>query len=114
MILASLALLASGGWYTFAPPGQSPGTYDLSEVPVAQTFSSASFMTLLMYFKAYYDVDFAWLARFKRLDRTVTIFNGRAVTIYLWHEIALVLAVPLTTSSGRCRPSRSRCRWRAR
>lgn len=48
-----------------------------------------------MYFKAYYDVDFAWLARFERLDRIVTIFNGRAVTIYLWHEIALILAVPL-------------------
>lgn len=25
----------------------------------------------------------------------VTVFNARAVTIYLWHEIALVLAVPL-------------------
>ncbi|MFE4627050.1 acyltransferase family protein [Streptomyces mirabilis] len=94
VILASLALLAYGGWYAFAHQTEF-GTYDLDEVPVAQTFWSAGFVTLLMYFKAYYDVDFAWLARFKRLDRTVTIFNGRAVTIYLWHEIALVLAVPL-------------------
>ncbi|MFF7596419.1 acyltransferase family protein [Streptomyces mirabilis] len=94
VILASLALLAYGGWYAFAHQAEF-GTYDLDEVPVAQTFWSAGFVTLLMYFKAYYDVDFAWLARFKRLDRTVTIFNGRAVTIYLWHEIALVLAVPL-------------------
>ncbi|MFJ9356664.1 acyltransferase family protein [Streptomyces mirabilis] len=94
VIMASLALLAYGGWYAFAHQAEF-GTYDLDEVPVAQTFWSAGFVTLLMYFKAYYDVDFAWLARFKRLDRTVTIFNGRAVTIYLWHEIALVLAVPL-------------------
>ncbi|MFF4464506.1 acyltransferase family protein [Streptomyces mirabilis] len=94
VILASLVLLAYGGWYAFAHQAEF-GTYDLDEVPVAQTFWSAGFVTLLMYFKAYYDVDFAWLARFKRLDRTVTIFNGRAVTIYLWHEIALVLAVPL-------------------
>ncbi|MFE4749343.1 acyltransferase [Streptomyces mirabilis] len=94
VILASLALLAYGGWYTFAHQAEF-GTYDLDEVPVAQTFWSAGFVTLLMYFKAYYDVDFAWLARFKRLDRIVTIFNGRAVTIYLWHEIALVLTVPL-------------------
>ncbi|MFF7886015.1 acyltransferase [Streptomyces sp. NPDC020794] len=94
VILASLALLAYGGWYAFAHQAEF-GTYDLDEVPVAQTFWSAGFVTLLMYFKAYYNVDFAWLARFKRLDRTVTIFNGRAVTIYLWHEIALVLAVPL-------------------
>ncbi|MFK0022392.1 acyltransferase family protein [Streptomyces sp. NPDC090798] len=94
VILASLALLAYGGWYAFAHQAEF-GTYDLDEVPVAQTFWSAGFVTLLMYFKAYCNVDFAWLARFKRLDRIVTIFNGRAVTIYLWHEIALVLAVPL-------------------
>lgn len=25
----------------------------------------------------------------------MTVFNARAVTIYLWHEIALILAVPL-------------------
>lgn len=94
VVLASLAALAYGGWYAFAHQGEF-GTYDLDEIPLAQAFWSAGFVTLLMYFKAYRDVDFAWLARFKRLDRIVTIFNARAVTIYLWHEIALVLAVPL-------------------
>ncbi|MHA5050188.1 acyltransferase family protein [Streptomyces sp. SD15] len=94
VVLASLGLLAYGGWYAFAHQAEF-GTYDLDEIPLAQTFWSAGFVTLLMYFKAYYNVDFAWLARFKRLDRIVTIFNGRAVTIYLWHEIALILAVPL-------------------
>ncbi|MGD1223339.1 acyltransferase [Streptomyces krungchingensis] len=94
VVLASLAALACGGWYAFAQQAAA-GTYDLDEIPLAQAFWSAGFVTLLMYFKAYYDVDFAWLARFRRLDRIVTIFNGRAVTIYLWHEIALVLAVPL-------------------
>ncbi|MFJ8506995.1 acyltransferase [Streptomyces avermitilis] len=94
VVALSLAALAYGGWYAFAHQGEF-GTYDLDENPLAQAFWSAGFVTLLMYFKAYYDVDFAWLARFKRLDRIVTIFNGRAVTIYLWHEIALILAVPL-------------------
>ncbi|MGW7043701.1 acyltransferase family protein [Streptomyces avermitilis] len=94
VVALSLAALAYGGWYAFAHQGEF-GTYDLDEIPLAQAFWSAGFVTLLMYFKAYYDVDFAWLARFKRLDRIVTIFNGRAVTIYLWHEIALILAVPL-------------------
>jgi hypothetical protein len=36
-----------------------------------------------------------WVRRIKPLDRTVTIFNSRAVTIYLWHEIALIVSVPL-------------------
>ena len=48
-----------------------------------------------MYAKAHFRIDFAGLARFRRLDRIVTIFNARAVTLYLWHEIALILAVPL-------------------
>ncbi|MFD7816996.1 acyltransferase [Streptomyces sp. NPDC059785] len=94
VVLLSLAALAYGGWYALAHQAEF-GTYDLDDVPVAQTFWSAGFVTLLMYFKAYYEVDFAWLARFKKLDRIVTIFNGRAVTIYLWHEIALILAVPV-------------------
>ncbi|MEU1456127.1 acyltransferase family protein [Streptomyces avermitilis] len=94
VVALSLAALAYGGWYAFAHQGEF-GTYDLDEIPLAQAFWSAGFVALLMYFKAHYDVDFAWLARFKRLDRIVTIFNGRAVTIYLWHEIALILAVPL-------------------
>jgi len=94
VVLAALAALAYGGWYAFSHQGEF-GTYDLDEIPLAQAFWSAGFVTLLMYFKAYRDVDFAWLARFRRLDRIVTIFNARAVTIYLWHEIALVLAVPL-------------------
>ncbi|MFF8533648.1 acyltransferase [Streptomyces sp. NPDC015532] len=94
VLLASAAALAYGGWYALAHRSEY-GTYDLDEIPLAQAFWSAGFVTPLMYFKAYYDVDFAWLARFRRLDRTVTVFNGRAVTIYLWHEIALILAVPL-------------------
>lgn len=48
-----------------------------------------------MYAKEFFRVDFAWLIRLPRLDRLVTVFNARAVTIYLWHEIALILAVPL-------------------
>jgi hypothetical protein len=36
-----------------------------------------------------------WVRRIRPLDRTVTIFNSRAVTIYLWHEIALIASVPL-------------------
>ncbi|MEU8793792.1 acyltransferase [Streptomyces sp. NPDC048643] len=91
---ASLAALAYGGWFAFAHRAEY-GTYDLDEIPLAQAFWSAGFVTLLLYAKAFFDVDFGWLTRFRRLGRAVTIFNGRAVTIYLWHEIALILAVPL-------------------
>lgn len=91
----SLAALGYGGWYAFSHQSDY-GTYDLDENPLAQAFWSAGFVLVLMWAKAYFRIDFDRLTRFPRLDRTVTIFNARAVTIYLWHEIALILAVPLT------------------
>jgi peptidoglycan/LPS O-acetylase OafA/YrhL len=94
VVLLSLAALAYGGWYALAHQAEY-GTYDLDDIPLAQAFWSAGFVTLLMYSKARLGVDFAGLARFPRLDRLVTVFNARAVTLYLWHELALILAVPL-------------------
>ncbi|WP_327402080.1 acyltransferase [Streptomyces sp. NBC_01288] len=95
VVTLSVAAIVFGGWYAFTHQAEA-GTYDLDENPLAQTYWSAGYVMLLMWAKAYFNIDFAWLTRFKRLDRIVTIFNSRAVTIYLWHEIALVLAVPLT------------------
>ncbi|MFI1725991.1 acyltransferase [Streptomyces sp. NPDC020489] len=94
VVALSSAALGYGGWYAFAHQGEV-GTYDLDEIPLAQAFWSAGYVMLLMWAKAYFRIDFAWLTRFPRLDRVVTVFNARAVTIYLWHEIALILAVPL-------------------
>ncbi|MET7569567.1 acyltransferase [Streptomyces sp. NPDC005492] len=94
VVTLSIAAIGFGGWYAFTHQAEA-GTYDLDENPLAQTYWSAGYVMLLMWAKAYFNIDFAWLTRFKKLDRAVTIFNARAVTIYLWHEIALVLAVPL-------------------
>ncbi|MGC5565645.1 acyltransferase family protein [Streptomyces sp. FR-108] len=94
VVVLSLAALAYGGWYAFTHRAGT-GSYDLDDIPYAQAFWSAGFVTLLMYAKARLGIDFAWLARRERLDRIVRIFNARAVTIYLWHELALILAVPL-------------------
>ncbi|MFI8170243.1 acyltransferase [Streptomyces sp. NPDC085931] len=90
----ALAALAFGAWYALAHRAEY-GTYDLDENPLAQAFWSAGFVALLLYAKARLGTGFAGLARHRRLDRLVTVVNARAVTIYLWHEIALILAVPL-------------------
>ncbi|CAL9534111.1 hypothetical protein SUDANB108_04127 [Streptomyces sp. enrichment culture] len=92
--LASAAL-ACGAWYAFAHQAQYGGTYDLDGNPLAQALWSAGFVTLLLYARARAGTGFAALARHRRLDRLVTVVNARALTIYLWHEIALILAVPL-------------------
>ncbi|MFJ8597226.1 acyltransferase [Streptomyces shenzhenensis] len=94
VVALSLAALGYGGWYAVAHQAEF-GTYDLDENPLAQAFWSAGFVALLMWAKAYFRIGFARLTRLRRTDRLVTVFNARAVTIYLWHEIALVLAVPL-------------------
>ncbi|MFG2873774.1 acyltransferase [Streptomyces sp. NPDC048337] len=94
VVTGSLAALAFGAWYALTHQAEV-GSYDLDDIPLAQAFYSAGFVLLLMYVKARRRVDLAGLARFRRLDRIVTIFNRRAVTIYLWHEIALILGVLL-------------------
>ncbi|MER6494869.1 MULTISPECIES: acyltransferase family protein [Streptomyces] len=94
VVVLSLAALGFGGWYAFTHQAET-GSYDLDDIPLAQAFWSAGYVALLMWAKAYFGIDFAWLTRFRRTDRLVTVFNSRAVTIYLWHEIALILAVPL-------------------
>ena len=94
VVLLSFAALGYGGWYAYSHQAEF-GTYDLDEIPLAQAFWSAGFVMLLMWAKARFRIDFAGLTSFPRLDRIVTVFNARAVTIYLWHELALILAVPL-------------------
>ncbi|MEU0427314.1 acyltransferase [Streptomyces canus] len=94
VVALSLAVIGFGGWYAFTHQAET-GSYDLDDIPLAQAFWSAGYVTLLMWAKSRFGIDFAWLTRFRRTDRVVTIFNSRAVTIYLWHEIALILAVPL-------------------
>ncbi|MFF4061786.1 acyltransferase [Streptomyces sp. NPDC001668] len=94
VVVLSLAAIAFGGWYAFTHQAET-GSYDLDDIPLAQAFWSAGYVMLLMWAKSRFGIDFAWLTRFRRTDRLVTVFNSRAVTIYLWHEIALILAVPL-------------------
>nr|WP_107085423.1 acyltransferase [Streptomyces acidiscabies] len=94
VIVLSLAAIGFGGWYALTRQGET-GSYDLDDIPLAQAFWSAGYVNLLMYATSYFGVDLAGLAKYRRLDRVVTVFNARAVTIYLWHEIALILAVPV-------------------
>jgi hypothetical protein len=82
-------LMVCGGVWAFTH--LSDGSYDLDEIPLGQALWSAGFVLLLLRFRP----SFEGIARFKVLDRVIKIFNARAVTIYLWHEIALIVSVPL-------------------
>lgn len=87
-VLAGAALcLAAGGWYAYAHPTDEG--YDLGEIPLAQALWSVGFVLLLLRFRP------RRLPRLPGVDAVVGLLNNRAVTVYLWHEIALVVSVPL-------------------
>lgn len=84
----SLATMAAGGW--FALTFQTDEGYDLGEIPLAQALWSFGFVLLLLRFRP---SGTGWLRRIRPLDWLVSAFNARAVTVYLWHEVALVVSV---------------------
>ncbi|MFE4650925.1 acyltransferase [Streptomyces sp. NPDC056707] len=89
VVTVAPALLAAGAWWAFHH--RVDGSYDLDDIPLAQALWSAGFVLLLLRFRP----DFSGLARHRAADRIVKVFNARAVTIYLWHEVALMASVPL-------------------
>ncbi len=84
------ATVVLGGWFALAH--QTDEGYDLGEIPLAQALWSIGFVLVLLRFRPRALGDWA---RRGRLGRVVTVLNARAVTVYLWHEIALIVCVPL-------------------
>ncbi|MEV0393793.1 acyltransferase family protein [Polymorphospora rubra] len=72
------------------------GTFDLNRIPAGKTLWSIAFVAAVLRFRPRVE----WLERIKPLDRVVDLLNGRAVTIYLWHMPAALLAALLFTPSG--------------
>jgi cellulose synthase/poly-beta-1,6-N-acetylglucosamine synthase-like glycosyltransferase/peptidoglycan/xylan/chitin deacetylase (PgdA/CDA1 family)/peptidoglycan/LPS O-acetylase OafA/YrhL len=92
LVLIGLTALAFGlgGAWTFTHPAPDVG-YDLNEIPLGQALISAG--AVLLFLRVSPRLD--WLDRTPVLGRLVTVINARAMTIYLWHNIAIALAVPV-------------------
>jgi hypothetical protein len=80
--LAGMALCAGAGW-AFTHPGDEG--FDLNDIPVAQGLYSLGFVLLALRWRP----GLGWLRRARPLDRLVTVVNARAVTVYLWHNVAI-------------------------
>ncbi|MFG2429680.1 acyltransferase [Streptomyces sp. NPDC048590] len=103
-------LMAAGAWWAAGHPVD--GSFDLDDIPLAQTLWSAGFVLLLLRLRQSPGrrgkaagaacsapgpagpPEHAPVLR-RAAARTVTVFNARAVTVYLWHEVALMASVPL-------------------
>jgi peptidoglycan/LPS O-acetylase OafA/YrhL len=81
-------LVAGTAW---ALTHQTDEGANLNEIPLAQGLYSLGFVLVALRVSP----GMGWLARSRPLDGTVTLLNSRAVTIYLWHNLAIGLAFPL-------------------
>ncbi|WTX20223.1 acyltransferase [Streptomyces sp. NBC_00005] len=93
---AAVAVMAVGGWFVLAHPTEEG--YDLGSIPLGQAFWSFGFVLLLLRFGPQSD---RWIRRHRPLHAVVVLLNARAVTVYLWHEVALVLGVVLIDQMWR-------------
>jgi peptidoglycan/LPS O-acetylase OafA/YrhL len=64
---------------------------DLTSIPVAYAVYAIGFVLVLLRWAP----PMGWLARARPLDGFVSMVNNRAVTVYLWHNVAITIAVLL-------------------
>jgi peptidoglycan/LPS O-acetylase OafA/YrhL len=90
-VLVTLAVVSMGAGLWWAATHPAWGSYDLNEIPLAQALVSAGFVLVALRVSPSLRV----LDRLPALGRFVTVVNSRAVTIYLWHNVAIFLAAPV-------------------
>ncbi|WP_205650577.1 acyltransferase family protein [Actinoplanes solisilvae] len=85
---AALVMAAAALWWA-----RQEETWDFNDVSESQALWSLAFVLVVLRWQPSMD----WLARVAPLDRTVTLLNARAVTVYLWHNIAIAAVWPVLT-----------------
>lgn len=89
--LSGLCLGIGAGWAMTRPEGAG---WDLGDLPVAQAFYSLGFVLLALRVAP----AVRWPANRARppvVDRLIAFLNARAVTIYLWHNVAIAACFTL-------------------
>ncbi|MFI8346750.1 acyltransferase [Streptomyces sp. NPDC085596] len=91
-VVPSVAPLVAGLglWYALTH-GFRPG-HDLDDIPFAQSLWSLATVLLLLHISPTWT---EWPRLLRPFDRLVTLLNSRAVTIYLWHNLCILIASTL-------------------
>ncbi|WP_432825199.1 acyltransferase family protein [Dactylosporangium sp. CA-092794] len=79
-------LIAAGAGWAVTHPGED-GAGNLNDIPLGNALYSLGFVLLVLRAAP----AMGWLRRIRPLDALVTLLNARAVTIYLWHNVAIAL-----------------------
>ncbi|GIF01369.1 acyltransferase family protein [Paractinoplanes rishiriensis] len=85
----ALACVTGGLGWAYTHPGENG--VDLTGLPVAYAIYSIGFVLALLRWSP----SMAWLGRVRPVDGFVSMVNNRAVTVYLWHNVAITFAVAL-------------------
>jgi peptidoglycan/LPS O-acetylase OafA/YrhL len=91
LVPLTVAVAAVALWWQAGNQGEDP--WDLNDVSESQALWSLAFVLLALRWQP----AMGWLARVRPLDRAVSVLNARAVTVYLWHNIAIAAVWPVLT-----------------
>jgi peptidoglycan/LPS O-acetylase OafA/YrhL len=92
LVVSAAVMLGAAALY-WLRGHQGDDAWDLNDVSESQALWSVAFVLLALRWQP----PMGWLARARLLDRTVTFLNARAVTVYLWHNIAIAAIWPVLT-----------------
>jgi peptidoglycan/LPS O-acetylase OafA/YrhL len=87
----ALVLGAAALYWLHGHQGEDP--WDLNDVSESQALWSVAFVLVALRWQP----PMNWLGRVRPLDKLVTLLNARAVTVYLWHNIAIAAVWPVLT-----------------
>ena len=90
-ILVPLAAVGAGGALAWVFTHAGDDGVDLASTPLAYGLYSAALVVVLLRFRP----PLAWLGRSRVADGLVNLLNARAVTVYLWHNLAITASFPL-------------------
>ncbi|MFB7944465.1 acyltransferase [Kitasatospora phosalacinea] len=93
-VLPSIAplIMVAGFWYLQTRPVEPGEATDIESWPIAQALWSFGFVALLLHISPSWE---QWPRPLERWNGLVSLLNSRAVSVYLWHQLALVASVPL-------------------
>ncbi|MFJ4776239.1 acyltransferase [Streptomyces sp. NPDC088762] len=85
-------IMVAGLWYLQTRPVYPHEPTDIEAWPIAQALWSLGFVAMLLHISPSWE---QWPRPLERWNGLVSLLNSRAVSVYLWHQVALVCAVPL-------------------
>ncbi|WP_329388461.1 acyltransferase [Streptomyces sp. NBC_01351] len=93
-VLPSIAplVMVAGFWYLQTRPVDPTVATDIESWPIAQALWSLGFVAILLHMSPSWE---RWPRLLERWNGLVALLNARAVSVYLWHQMALVAAIPL-------------------